>query len=72
MPEKMESYVNCPACGKPVYVVLTQLDDRFASELDSIAKHIGLLKSKNEHFHSTGNKCERGKRINVSIHVTAI
>jgi len=72
MPDKTESYVNCPDCGELVQVVLSQLDDEFANELESIGRLAGLGEAKSTHFYSIENKCKCGKIINVSIHVTAM
>jgi len=73
MPEKMESYVNCPNCGELVHVILEPFSNNLDDFLKTITEAVGLSDNLAQHFGSAaGTKCKCGKRINVSIHITAL
>jgi hypothetical protein len=58
----MESYVNCPECGKQVRVILES-----SAGMCDFFNAMGL--GKTNEFHGE-NKCECGKLIVASLHVT--
>jgi len=73
MADKMESYVNCPACGELIRMELEQYSDSMMAQLVSLGKQAGLFNNE-EKTASYGchTDCKCGKTVMMTINVTAL
>jgi len=75
MPEKMESYVNCPVCGELAHVILTPYNQTLNDILSQIQSILEIPNTniKIQHFgNDFGTKCKCGKIIHATLHISAV
>jgi DNA-directed RNA polymerase subunit RPC12/RpoP len=70
--KQMESYVNCPECGKQIRVILNPADDELMEFAKEMSIDLGLGIENSDRFVAEDIKCKCGKSITVSMTVTAM